>query len=294
MVESRPQRDDANNPRISVVIPALNEAENLPHVFTRLPDDIYEVILVDGHSVDGTLGVARQLRRNVRLIRQSGRGKGNALACGFAAARGDIIVTLDADGSADPQEIPSFVAALLAGADFAKGSRFLPGGGSCDITWVRAIGNRFLTTVVNILYNSQFTDLCYGFNAFRRSCLDQLVIDCDGFEVETLMNIRVAKSKLKVAEVASHEACRINGVSNLHALPDGWRVLKTIFRERVRGAVDPVLIAFNEIPHSWDGAERRTGRDARRRNTAPCSGVERRSGLDRRATPTHGSWAIHD
>ena len=87
-------------PRVSVVIPALNEAKNLPFVLPKLPAYIDEVILVDGHSTDRTVEIARALVPQVRVVHQNGRGKGNALACGFAAASGDIIVMLDADGSA--------------------------------------------------------------------------------------------------------------------------------------------------------------------------------------------------
>ena len=125
-------------PRVSVVIPTLNEARNLPYVFARMPSDIHEVIVVDGHSVDDTLAVARKIRPDVRIVMQTRRGKGNALACGFAAATGDIIAMVDADGSADPGEIPRFVRALLDGADFAKGTRFAKGGGSSDITRIAA------------------------------------------------------------------------------------------------------------------------------------------------------------
>src|SRR5690242_8727679 len=114
-------------PSVSVVVPALNEARNIPHVFARIPADIHEVVLVDGFSVDGTVEIARQVRPDVRVVVQTRQGKGNALACGFAEATGDIIAMIDADGSADPAEIPRFVEALLDGADFAKGTRFAEG-----------------------------------------------------------------------------------------------------------------------------------------------------------------------
>jgi len=78
--------------------PTLNEAENLPHVFRRLPKGLHEVIVIDGHSTDDTVDVARQLRPDVRIVHQAGRGKGDALASGFSACTGDIIVMLDADG----------------------------------------------------------------------------------------------------------------------------------------------------------------------------------------------------
>lgn len=218
--------------RVSVVIPTLNEAENLPHVFAQLPAALHEVVLVDGHSVDGTIDVARRLRPDIRVVLQARRGKGDALACGFSACTGDAIVMMDADGSTDPIEIPRFVKALAEGADFAKGSRSLPGGGSADLTHLRSAGNKFLSFVVNFLYGTKYTDLCYGYNAFRASCLQSLFVDCPGFEVETLINIRIARLGLKVAEVPSFEGRRINGMSNLRPIRDGLRILRIIVRER--------------------------------------------------------------
>jgi glycosyltransferase involved in cell wall biosynthesis len=220
-------------PGVSVVIPTLNEAENLPHVFACLPPGLHEVIVVDGHSTDGTVEVARRLRPDVRVVMQTGRGKGNALAEGFAVCTGDIVVTLDADGSADASEIPRFVAALCNGADFVKGSRFAQGGGSSDITIIRRCGNRALNVLVNALYRTSYTDLCYGYNAFWARCLPYMHVDCDGFEVETLINIRIAKAGLVVHEVPSYERDRLHGRSNLHSVRDGSRVLRTIWLERV-------------------------------------------------------------
>jgi glycosyltransferase involved in cell wall biosynthesis len=221
----------ATSPRVSVVIPARNEARNLPFVLEHLPADLFEVILVDGHSADNTVGVARRCRPDIRVVCQGGHGKGNALACGFGAARGEVIVMLDADGSANPAEIPRFVDALRNGADFAKGSRFLRGGGSTDITGLRKGGNLALVCLVNLLFRTRYTDLCYGFNAFWTRCLPRFEVDSDGFEVETLLNIRAARSGLKVAEVASFEHGRLHGLSNLRAWPDGWRVLRTVLSE---------------------------------------------------------------
>jgi hypothetical protein len=240
-------------PRVSVVIPARNEAENLPFVLSQMPPGIFEVILVDGHSTDDTVSVAQALHPRVRVVQDTRRGKGNALVCGFAAALGDIIVTLDADGSADASEIPRFVTMLLAGADYAKGSRFLPGAGSSDITRIRRAGNRVLTTLVNWLFGTQYTDLCYGYNAFWSRCLPILNVDCDGFEVETLINIRVAKAQLNVREVASFEGKRLHGVSNLSAFRDGTRVLKTILRERWTWSRNRV------IGHAYDQETLTTG-----------------------------------
>ena len=231
----------AYNPmdRVSVVIPTWNEAENLPHVFARLPEGLHQLIIVDGRSTDATIAVTRELRPDAEIVFQTGKGKGDALACGFAACTGEIIVMLDADGSTDPAEIPIFVSLLSEGADFAKGSRFLRGGGSSDITPGRRLGNQVLNMAVNFLYRTNYTDLCYGYNAFHRSCLDRLVVDCAGFEVETLINIRVAKLGFTVAEVPSFEADRIFGESKLHTFRDGFRVLRVIVKERYRKTESP-------------------------------------------------------
>ncbi len=248
-------------PSVSVVIPALNEARNIPHVFERMPLDVHEVVLVDGFSVDGTVAVARQLRPDVRVVRQSRVGKGNALACGIAVATGDIIAMVDADGSADPGEIPRFVEALLNGADFAKGTRFAEGGGSADITRLRSLGNYGLTAFFNACYRRTYSDLCYGFNVFWRRHAAVLGLDAaspqrsggdgrlwgDGFEVETLIHVRVANAGLTVAEVPSFEHPRIHGVSNLNALRDGRRVLRTILTERRRS---PLLQSSKSVPPS--------------------------------------------
>ena len=220
--------------RVSVVIPTLNEAENLPGVLQAIPTNIHEVIIVDGRSSDATVEVARRCYHDIVVIQQTGKGKGNALACGFWASTGDVIVMLDADGSTDPHEIPRYVAALLGGADFAKGSRFLNGGGSDDITLVRRIGNWVLSSAVSRMWNVRYSDLCYGYNAFWRSCLPYLAPDCSGFEVETLMNIRAARANLVIHEVPSYEYERSSGMSNLNAHRDGIRVLRTIVAERIR------------------------------------------------------------
>ena len=162
---------------------------------------------------------------------------------------------IDADGSNDPAEIPRFIAALKEGADFAKGSRFLPGGGSLDISTVRRFGNFWLNKIVNLLYRTRYTDLCYGYNAFRRECLDVMRLNAtgipssqpkamlwgDGFEVETLINVRIVEAGLRVREIPSFEGVRCFGSSNLNAFSDGLRVLRTIQAERMSSTRDTAL-----------------------------------------------------
>jgi glycosyltransferase involved in cell wall biosynthesis len=226
-------RHNGATPTVSVVVPAMNEARNLPFVLPRIPAWVHEVILVDGASTDGTVDVARSLWPGLVVVEQPRRGKGAALQCGFRAATGDIIVTLDADGSADPAEIPLFVSCLVGGADFVKGSRFVQGGGTDDMGPLRRAGNAALRASVRIAFGGHYSDLCYGYNAFWRRILPAIEGDADGFEIETMMNVRVLAAGLRVAEVPSHEAARIHGSSNLRTFRDGARVLAVILRERL-------------------------------------------------------------
>jgi glycosyltransferase involved in cell wall biosynthesis len=241
-------------PSVSVVIPAKNEARNLEHVFATIPEWIDEIVLVDGRSTDDTVAVARQLHPDVSIVHQEGRGKGDALRAGFAAAKGDIIVMMDADGSTDGREIPRFVAALTTGADFAKGSRFASGGGTDDITFSRHLGNRILSFLVNRLFGTRYTDLCYGYNAFWAKHLPRLDLRCDGFEIETVMNVRAAKVGLSIQEIPSHEHSRLHGESNLKVIRDGIRIAKFIIRERFgsRRPENTLAVAANitELPAS--------------------------------------------
>ena len=229
-----PDRRATRSTKVSVVVPAMNEGKNIGHVLERLPEGLHEVILVDGNSKDDTVEAARQAYPGIRVTTQSGRGKGDAFRTGFAAVTGNLVVMLDADGSADPAEIPRFVEALEAGADFAKGSRYLDGGGSADITWTRKLGNTCLSGTANLLHGTHFTDLCYGYNAFWARCLPFIALDVPGFEVETLINLRIAGAGMKITEVPSYEEERISGDSNLKTFRDGFRVLGTILSESRR------------------------------------------------------------
>lgn len=229
-----PDRRSTRKTKVSVVVPAMNEEQNIGHVLRELPEGLHEVILVDGNSKDETIAAARQAYPEIRVLSQSGRGKGDAFRTGFAAVTGNLVVMLDADGSAVPSEIPRFVEALEAGADFAKGSRYLEGGGSADITVLRKLGNSVLSGTANLLHGTHFTDLCYGYNAFWARCLPFIALDVPGFEVETLINLRIASAGMKITEVPSYEADRISGQSNLKTFRDGFRVLATILGETRR------------------------------------------------------------
>jgi glycosyltransferase involved in cell wall biosynthesis len=230
-------RATSSSQTVSLVIPVRNEARNIAWVLEQIADDVDEIILVDGDSTDATLITARSYRPDIKVVPQEGAGKGSALRTGFFAAKGDLIVMMDADGSMAPQEIRHYVHFLCNGYDFVKGSRFIGGGGSLDITKFRRLGNWFLLTVFNSIYDADLTDLCYGFCAFHRRYLELLQLSATGFEIEAEMTVRAMQAGLRIAEVPSLELPRRSGKSNLRAVRDGTRVLRTVLKGHRSGNV---------------------------------------------------------
>ncbi len=231
----RPGTAPLGTDSVSLVIPSKNEARNLAWVLDQVPDCVDEIVLVDGNSRDATRAMALACRPQCRVIVQEGSGKGNALRAGFLACGGDIVVMMDADGSMSASEIPHYLHFLANGYDFVKGSRFIGGGGSLDITRTRRLGNRALLGVVNSLYDTNLTDLCYGFCAFRRRYLEYLDLTASGFEIEAQMTVHAVQAGLRIAEVPSLELPRRSGRSNLRAIRDGVRVLRTVVRDHDDG-----------------------------------------------------------
>jgi glycosyltransferase involved in cell wall biosynthesis len=239
------------------VIPTKNEARNLFTVLEHVPDAVNEIIVVDGLSSDVTEAMVKAVNPAVRVVQERSRGKGRALRTGFAAATGDLIVAMDADGSMAPTEIPNMLYFLAHDFDFVKGSRFIIGGGSLDITPLRRVGNHALVSLANLLYRSQMTDLCYGYFAFRQQFLDYLDLKSTGFEVETEITARAVLLGLRVTEVPSMELPRRTGVSNLHTFRDGARVIRTLFREQARAKRE-----LSGEPKTLQGDEGAAGREA--------------------------------
>lgn len=246
-VSSPPQRKLWHGLSLSVVIPTLNEADSIQYVLRRLSrcDDI---ILVDGMSTDGTVGLARSIRPDVRVIQRPARGKGDALRAGFASATGDVVLIMDADGSMDPDEVEVFMAMLALGFDLVKGSRMACGGGSYDLTAVRQWGNTALCTLANVLFHTDWTDLCYGFLAFRRSCLPRLALTADGFEIESQILGHAAVSGMRIAEVPSIEMPRHGGESHLKARRDGARILRAMLAARLAPRARRAAVALRPLP----------------------------------------------
>lgn len=225
------QRGYFCQPKVTVLVCTLNEEANLPYILPRIPAAVHEILIVDGCSTDNTVSVARQLRPEARIVCQPGHGKGDALRYGIEQATGDIIVTLDADGTTDPEEMYNFIEPLLNGYDFAKGSRFALGWPK-NKPLHRIFGNWLIVTTANILYRRKYTDLCSGYNAFWKKAFQRINFAADGFEDEPLINVRAIKAGLKILEVPHRDRGRINGETNAPSFRQGWKAIKTVIRER--------------------------------------------------------------
>jgi glycosyltransferase involved in cell wall biosynthesis len=220
-------------PSVTVLVCTFNEEKNLPYVLPNIPGWVEEVLLIDGHSTDNTVSVARKLLPNIRIEYQPNTGKDDAMKYGISLATGEIVVTLDADGNTDPKEIPNFIEPLLNGYDFVKGSRFLkikP----LHMPKHRRFGNWVLCAEVNILFGAKFTDVCSGYNSFWKKAWEKIKFP-EEFGYEPLILIRAKRAHLKIAEIATLDTGRISGKSKLPSWRQGWRGLKTILLERFRG-----------------------------------------------------------
>jgi len=217
-----------NNSKISVIIPTLNEGKSLPRVLEELPGYVDEVIIVDGHSKDNTVEVAKRFKAKIVY---DDVGKGSALIKGMKEATGDIIIMMDADCSHIPSEIDLLVTGIQSGFDVCMGSRFIQGGGTEDMTLFRKFGNKFFVFLVNLLWGMNYSDLCYGYRSIRKDCIEKLDLESDGFGIETELSIKAAKEKLKVLEVPSYEKARASGEGKLRTFRDGWIILKRILTE---------------------------------------------------------------
>ena len=220
-------------PVVSVVICALNEASNLAHVLPRIPTAVDEVILVDGHSTDNTVEVAQGLRPDIRVLYQDGKGKGNALRYGVQHATGEIIVTLDADGETDPQELPSFVNRLLLGHDFVKGSRFAHGWRNKPLH--RLLGNFLIASTCNLLFRTRFSDLCSGYNAFWRDVPERVNLWAeDDWNYEPLIIARLLRVGMDIVEEPQTYRGRVSDNSKLSSWAQGFTAIKVLLHERFR------------------------------------------------------------
>jgi glycosyltransferase involved in cell wall biosynthesis len=226
--------------KITVIIPTLNEEKNISSIVKELHQlGFTNILMIDGNSTDGTVEIAQEL--GVNVLHQNGKGKGEALRQAFDYTQlSDWVVMLDADGSMDPKEIFRFLEHLNNGIDVVKGSRFMPFGFSEDMTLFRRMGNAVFVHLVNLIWGAKYTDLCYGFAAFKKEALLTLqpYLESKNFEIETELFIKAKKLHLNVIEVPSIELRRKYGKSNLNSFKDGFLIFKTIMHEALFDTVE--------------------------------------------------------
>ena len=226
-------------PKVSIIVCTLNEAPNLPYVLPKIPDWVDEIILIDAHSVDTTVEIAKQLCPRIRVLYQTGKGKGDALKLGINEAKGEIIVTIDADGETPPEYIGSFIKPLLEGSDFAKGSRLFRKRPS-KMPGYRWFGNKVLAYTCNILYGTRFSDICCGYNSFWKKEFLKLDLSYTkneiGCSMEQRMIVRAKKAGMKIKEVPIWSDGRIAGKSVISSIKQsvtqGFRDWFVIIEER--------------------------------------------------------------
>jgi hypothetical protein len=229
---------DVIKPEVGVVIPTRNEVNTIGNVLSGLPRHMqypWEFLVVDASDDETPMAAAKF---GARVLGQRGQGKGSALRQAFCALDSDIVVMIDGDGCMQAKEVPRLVEAVVSGADIAKGSRFLRGGGSQDLSLIRKIGNLLFVTLVNLIWSGRYTDLCYGFLAFRREALERLkpYLKSNHFQIETEICIRANKLGLRVVEVPSVELKRSHGESKLSGMRASLQILQVILRELVSRA----------------------------------------------------------
>ena len=222
-------------PSVSVVIPAFNEEKNIDDVLVRTYKAMescshpYEIILVDDGSCDRTGELA--CRHKVIVVRnERNEGKGFAFKRGFTHAQGDIVVTMDADGSHDPDDIPRLILPILKGANVVLGTRFDTRDGKQSTKKLHVLGNNLINLTILLITGKRVTDSQTGFRAFRRNVLEQIEITSSGYQVESELTMKALRNGNIVEEVPIKIMKRKNGNSHVNPLVDGLRIFRTIIR----------------------------------------------------------------
>lgn len=203
--------------KVTIAIPAKNEAANIRQVITQLKQYGDQILLVDGHSTDGTREIAKEL--NCDIIMDNGQGKGDAIRCALQKAKGNIVVFIDADGSHEPKDIPKLLVPIINNkADMVIASRLR--GGSDEFVgdlnkFFRMVGGNLITTAINYRFGVWLSESQNGFRAIKREVGLKLDLKEDLTTIEHEMTIKCLKMGYRVVEVPSHEYARCNGKSTI-------------------------------------------------------------------------------
>lgn len=220
--------------KTTVVMPTLNEVETIEESLTRLPKDLIdEVLVIDGHSTDGTIELVKKLGYPVIFQEENPKGPGakgfgSAVATGIKHATGDVIIITSADLSQDINDLPLMLDKIKEGYDLVLTSRYMKGGGSEDDTLLHRWGNKFFTFLCNFLHGTKITDCLYFYLAADKKMFEK-------FKIETVhagccpeLPIKAHKAGFKIVDIPSVEKKRGGGKGKLNAFVDGLKILWTI------------------------------------------------------------------
>jgi glycosyltransferase involved in cell wall biosynthesis len=222
-------------PNVSVVIPAYNEEKTIEEILIRTSRTMetigipYEVIVVNDGSSDKTRLLAETHKTTV-LSNGRNIGKGHALRRGFQNATGNIIITIDADGSHKPEEIPKLLEPLLKGADIVAGSRFLGNREKDSVKKLHIIGNHLFNLLIFLLTRKRITDSQTGFRAFRKKVIRKIKLTSEGYEIETELTMKTLKNGFLLQEEPITCEKRRDGCSHLNPLRDGFKIFQNIIK----------------------------------------------------------------
>ena len=201
----------------SIIIPCKNESDGIAHLIEEVKKYGNEVIIIDGHSTDGTYEIAK--RMGVKVIQDDGHGKGSGIRCGIEHVRNDIIVFIDADGSHAPEDIPKLVLPILENkSDMVIGSRMYGGSDEYELTidsFIRQVGSAFITLIINLRWKTNLSDIENGFGAIKTSVAKKLGLNAEWFDIEQEMVQKCLKKGYRIVEVPSHEYRRKWGKTKL-------------------------------------------------------------------------------
>jgi len=216
--------------KVSVIVITLNEVDCVPHVLAGIPKDIVdEILVVDGHSTDGTPERVRKL--GYKVIMQEKKGYGMAFIEGVQHAQGDILILMNGDGSQDPKYIPDFLKKIQEGYKVVFASRYLKGAGSADDTLLTLVGNKVFTFLTNLLCGTGISDSLFMYAAIERDVFKSIDLNYWNFEFCVAVPIRVHKKGYIFAEIPTFELKRLHGTKKVHAFFHGLRILWVIIRE---------------------------------------------------------------
>jgi glycosyltransferase involved in cell wall biosynthesis len=218
---------------VSIIIPAYNEEKNLGNVLVELHNDPdlakihHEILVVDDGSTDNTKEIAS--RNGVKVLSNKiNQGKGHSLKVGFEHAKGEFIITMDADGSHDPKDIKKLLLPVLNGSDIAIGTRFNTSEGRKTTTTANLFGNYLINLVLMIITGAAVTDSQSGFRAYKSKVLKEITISSKGFEIETELTLKPIRNGYSLKEVPIFVRDRKNGLSHVKPIRDGLRIFKEL------------------------------------------------------------------